>query len=434
MKRLLFVEKLMRWKLYPDVLRIPVLVVFTYILYLILFGDQAHGANPGLSLVWILWWALLPVLLVILGRFWCAICPFGTVGDWLRKIIRNDIHPPLFLKRHGVWFAYGFFIFILSIETLVQMDGSTSASSILIFTLFTMAIISGAFFRNKPWCRYLCPLGVTGGIFSRLRIIELTSDSSTCKDCKEIACIKGTINSEGCPMGLCMKKHDMDADCISCGRCFKNCPNDSPRIQIRSPVQGFIANIKLTEAESYFSSSFIGLSIALFLIKDYLVTINRTFGFEKTLWNEILAIFVMMGITFSFFYLFSVVIKPLTKKSQKHNFMFFGFFLAPFVFIFLFNIYSVREVLLNGATLYIHILKLIGLDFPVPSFQHLLSLQITHLIQGVLIMTGSIISILFFYNELKKVITKKERKKHIIAFSIFLTIITSFSIYLFLFL
>lgn len=114
--------------------------------------------------------------------------------------------------------------------------------------------------------------------------------------------------------------------------------------------------------------------------------------------------------------------------------MFFGFFLAPFAFIFLLNIYSVREVLLNGATLYIHIIKLIGLDLPVPSFHYLLSLQITHLIQGVLIMAGSVISILFFYNELKKVITKQERQKHIIAFSIFLTIITSFSIYLFLFL
>jgi ferredoxin len=434
MKRLRFVEKLMRWKFYPDILRIPVLFIFSYILYLMLFGDQAQGANPGLSLIWIFWWALLPLLLVLSGRFWCAVCPFGTVGDWLGKIIKNDIHPPLILKRHGVWFAYGFFIFILSIETLVQMDGSTSASSILLFSIFTMAIISGAFFRNKPWCRYLCPLGVTGGIFSRLRIIELTSDSKICKDCKEIACIKGTKISEGCPMGLCMKKHDMDADCISCGSCFKNCPNDSPRIQFRSPMKGFTANIRLTEAESYFSSSFIGLAIALFLIKDNLFTINRAFGFEKTVWNEILAIFVMMGITFSFFYLFSLVIKPLTKKSQKHNFMYFGFFLAPFVFIFLFNIYSVREVLLNGATLYIHILKLFGLDIHVPPFQYLLNLQITHLIQGVLIIAGCIISVLFFYHELNKIIANKERHKHILAFSIFLTIITSFSIYLVLFL
>ena len=129
MKRLQFAEKLMRWKLYPDILRIPVLFVFTYILYLILFGDQAKGANAGLSLVWILWWALLPVLMIVLGRFWCAMCPFGTVGDWLRKIIKNDIHPPLFLKRHGVWFAYGFFIFILMIFIVIIFYGLITSYS-----------------------------------------------------------------------------------------------------------------------------------------------------------------------------------------------------------------------------------------------------------------------------------------------------------------
>ena len=384
--------------------------------------------------MWVLLWSLQPIVFILFGRFWCGICPFSSAGDLVQKVVGNEIHPPLFIKKYGVWFAYSFFCVILVIETLVHMSGSTAASSILLLTIFTMAMISGAFFKRRTWCRYLCPLGVGGGVFSRLRIIKLSKDNKICNDCKEFECIQGTIDSKGCPMGLCVKKHDLDADCIACGNCLKNCPNDSPRIQLRSPVQGFLSNVKMNQAEAAFASSFIGLSIALYLIKDKLGEINRIFGFENDLWNRLLAISIFTGLSFLLFYLFSYLMRPITGQTHKHNFRFFGFFLIPYIYFALFNLTAIREVILNGGNLYYNFAIGIGMPLPITLIPPLISIQGMHVIQGMGILIGSIVSIVYCLYELTKAMNNNQRNKIIAVYSVFLVMITGFSIYLLLFL
>ncbi|MEI6456672.1 MAG: 4Fe-4S binding protein [bacterium] len=435
MKRLKSVEAILRWKWYPDIVRIPVFIGSFYLLYVLLFGEQAEGGNAGLSVMWVVMWSMLPVTFVLLGRFWCGICPFSKAGDLVQKMVGNEIHPPLFLKKYGVWFAYAFFIVILAIEALVHMPGSTAASSILLLAIFTMAMVSGALFKRRTWCRYLCPLGVGGGVFSRLRIIKMTKDNKLCSECKEFECLQGSEKYNGCPMGLCVKKHDMDADCISCGNCLKSCPNDSPRIELRSPVEGFLSNIRLSQAESAFASSFIGFSIALYLIKDYIGKMNRVVGFENIIWNELLVIIVFTGLSFSLFYIFSHIMRPVTRQSQKYNFRFFGFFLIPYIFFALVNLTSIHGVAFYGMTLY-HNLK-VAMGFPLHEgmVHHtpLLSAQVKHIIQGTGIITGSLISIIFCMVELQKALNTSQRNKIIAVFSIMLVAITGYILYLFLF-
>ncbi len=435
MKRLKFIEAIFRWKWYPDILRIPVFFGSIYLIYVLLFGDQAEGRNTGLSLIWVLLWAMQPIVFVLLGRFWCGICPFSTAGDLVQKMVGNEIHPPLFLKKYGVWFAYSFFFVILIIEALVHMAGSTAASCILIMSIFTMAMISGAFFRRRTWCRYLCPLGVGGGVFSRLRVIKLGKDNQICNECKEFECFQGNEKSKGCPMGLCIKRHDLDADCISCGNCLKNCTHGSPRIHLRSPVSGFLSNVKMNQAEAAFASSFIGFSIAIYLIKDFMGVLTRDFGFVDAAWNKLLIIILFSALSFSLFYSFSYIIQPVTRQSQKYNFRFFGFFLIPYMFFSLINLTAIHEVSLNGMTLYQNISMGMGLTSPKPLAHHpLVSQQVKHIIQGLGILAGSIISIVFCTQELQKALNNRQRNKIIAVFSFFLVMITGYSLYLFIFL
>ena len=89
MRRLKFIEAVMRWKWYPDIFRIPVLIGFFYLIYVLLFGEQAEGDNNGLSVMWVLLWALQPVLFVLFGRFFCGVCPFGYAGDAVQKMVGN---------------------------------------------------------------------------------------------------------------------------------------------------------------------------------------------------------------------------------------------------------------------------------------------------------------------------------------------------------
>ena len=420
-----------RW--YPDVLRIFMLLGSAYLMYVLLFGNQIKGQNTGLSVMWILLWSVQPLVFIFLGRFFCAICPFSTAGDLVQKLVGNELHPPLFLKKYGVWFAYLFFILILVIESLVHMSTSTSASSILLLSIFTMAILSGAFFRKRTWCRYLCPLGVGGGVFSRLRVVKLSKKNSVCGSCREFECIQGTEKVKGCPMGLCIKKHDLDADCVSCGNCLKSCPNESPFIELRSPIEGFLSNVKLNQAEAVFTSCFVCLSFALYLIKDYQAEIARFFGFHLQVMNDVSVILLFTSISFSLFLGFSYLVKPITRQSHSFNFRFFGFFLIPYIFFALFNLTSVHEVFQHGMILYFNLLNSIGIHVPTAVTRPLISLTGIHLIQGLLTFAGSALSVYYCLHELNKRKQDWHSYKTIAAFSIFLLMIAGYSL-VFLFL
>ena len=90
-------------RLYPALFAYPVLVVFGYILYSLLWGPAAASANLGTSLTWVLWWPLIPLAMFAMGRFWCAICPFGTTIDLVQKAAGLGRPVPPFLKKYGIW-------------------------------------------------------------------------------------------------------------------------------------------------------------------------------------------------------------------------------------------------------------------------------------------------------------------------------------------
>lgn len=47
-----------------------------------LAGTPAGNRNFGIVFVWIVWWALLMLLLVpFAGRLWCGICPIPAPGE-----------------------------------------------------------------------------------------------------------------------------------------------------------------------------------------------------------------------------------------------------------------------------------------------------------------------------------------------------------------
>src|SRR5579871_5300985 len=87
----------------------PVLTLITLFFFLLailsgLFGTPAGSRNFGIVFVWIVWWALLIILLVpFLGRFWCSICPLPAPGEWLqRRSIVNRV-PGKLHTRHWRW-------------------------------------------------------------------------------------------------------------------------------------------------------------------------------------------------------------------------------------------------------------------------------------------------------------------------------------------
>ncbi|MCP5050082.1 MAG: 4Fe-4S binding protein, partial [bacterium] len=85
--RFKIVRKLLKSRWFPLGLILFNLFVFTVILFAGFAGGNSTGNyNFGIMIVWILWWFLLMSFMVpIIGRFWCMMCPFPLIGDWLQR-------------------------------------------------------------------------------------------------------------------------------------------------------------------------------------------------------------------------------------------------------------------------------------------------------------------------------------------------------------
>ncbi|MDP3046484.1 MAG: 4Fe-4S binding protein, partial [Chloroflexota bacterium] len=210
---------------------------------------KAHD-NLGTALTWVLWWPLIPLIFLVLGRFWCAVCPFGTLSDLVQRFAGNNQPAPKFLRKYGIWIIDAAFILVTWGDHVFGIVESPWGSGVLLLLITTGVVISGAFWERRTWCRYLCFLGGISGNYSRTGMLALRGTPDKCAKCTVAACYKGNDKVPGCPMFEFPKTMDTNASCNLCGNCVKTCPNDSPRLTLRVPTQElwFIRKPKIDEA------------------------------------------------------------------------------------------------------------------------------------------------------------------------------------------
>ena len=95
---------LMRSGWYPGILQIPTAAVFILIVWQLMLGPESAHDNLGTALTWVLWWPQIPIIFLLFGRFWCAICPFATLTCVLShtKRLRGLLRPKIFIIRYFV--------------------------------------------------------------------------------------------------------------------------------------------------------------------------------------------------------------------------------------------------------------------------------------------------------------------------------------------
>ena len=244
------VRALMSSRWYPGIFQWPTLIVFAVIVYELILGPFSAHDNFGTAMTWVLWWPLIPIIFVVLGRFWCAICPFATISDLVQKFVGNHRPVPKFLKKYGIWIIDIIFILITWSDHVFGIVESPRGSGILLLGLTTGVVFSGAFWQRRTWCRYLCFLGGLSGNYARTGMLALRGTPKICTQCTAAACYKGTEQAPGCPLFEFPKTMESNANCNLCAYCVKNCPNDSIRLSLRLPTQElwFIRKPKLEEA------------------------------------------------------------------------------------------------------------------------------------------------------------------------------------------
>lgn len=232
------IKKFIQSKWYPLAFQIPVAIVFAFIVFELLVGPTSPNHNFGTAMTWILWWPMIPIVFVLLGRFWCTVCPFGTLNDLVQKFVGSNQPVPKFLKKYGIWLIDATFILITWSDHVFGIVESPRGSGVLLLMLTTGVVISGALWERRTWCRYLCFLGGLSGNYSRAGMLELKGTPEKCSKCKVAACYNGNEKAPGCPMFEFPRTMESVANCNLCGHCVKSCPNDSIKIAPRIPTKG----------------------------------------------------------------------------------------------------------------------------------------------------------------------------------------------------
>ena len=142
---------------------------------------------------------LLPIILrdemgISFPYFCKYICPAGMLEGGIPLLILNKA------MRPAAHFLYVWKFIIL-----------------LIVVLLSIVI-------NRPFCKYICPLGAFYGLFNRISFMQLSCNHETCVSCG--AC------SKVCKMQVDPVTNAISTECIRCGDCVKVCPANSLNLSL----------------------------------------------------------------------------------------------------------------------------------------------------------------------------------------------------------
>ncbi|WP_083665537.1 4Fe-4S binding protein [Tessaracoccus sp. ZS01] len=257
-----WVARMLRSRLYPGIIQVPVAMVFGLVAYQLLVGPDSAHDNAGTALMWVLWWPLIPIVFVLLGRFWCAVCPFGWLSDQVQKLVGVNQPVPAFLKKYGIWIIDASFLLITWADHVWGIVESPWGSGVLLLLLTSAVIVSGALFQRRTFCRYLCFLGGLSGNYARTGMVELRADSAICRTCKaRAACYNGNDKVAGCPLFTFPRTMDTNANCNLCANCIKACPNDAIQVRLRKPTSELWFINKPSVEESFLAMAIMGIVI-----------------------------------------------------------------------------------------------------------------------------------------------------------------------------
>ena len=221
-------------------------------------GPQNRAANPMLTLFWAWWWPLILLSYPLVGRLWCAICPFMVWGQIAQKLTpwHKKSWPHGDTDRWGAPVLAAGFAAILLWEEVWNLENTAWLSSCLLLLITAGAVIGSTVFEKRFWCRYLCPVGGMNGLFAKLSILELRAEAGTCSgSCSSYACFKGGpadgegLASEGCPLGTHPAHLSDNRNCVLCMTCTQACPNRSVQLRLRPPAADLQRTMQAPDGE-----------------------------------------------------------------------------------------------------------------------------------------------------------------------------------------
>jgi ferredoxin-type protein NapH len=206
-------------------------------------------------------WAVLPVIAIylIFGRAFCGwVCPMNFLFEMVDKVrvrgqeseVRSYAGYVIAGVLLGVSALIGIPFFTNYISHLTNffrlLTGSVFLASNLPVEPIVLAYSGGIivlllgldYFFPRLWCRVLCPVGKTYGLFNKVSLLKLKFKEGECGECSlcdQMCYMKVKIAKNIDQPGL------RDINCIYCGRCVEGCETKGRLIKMKLSTLSFRA-------------------------------------------------------------------------------------------------------------------------------------------------------------------------------------------------
>ncbi len=239
------IRRLLTHRAFQFALIFPNLFIFTLVILTGLLGTPVGNANFSIIFVWIVWWAVLIVLLIPLGaRLWCTMCPIPAVGEWVQRrgsLVARSPRRPLSLGKvwprplRNIWLQNFTFVAVASFSAVILTRPLVTGALLLGFMV--VALLLFLVFQRRAFCRYVCPVSGFIGLYATAAPVELrVKDPEVClRHCgiRGKECVKGSADGYGCPWMEYPGTLDRNSYCGLCTECLKTCPQDNLVLRTR---------------------------------------------------------------------------------------------------------------------------------------------------------------------------------------------------------
>ncbi len=421
-----FIGGLVKSRWYPGIFRWPTALVFLVIMYALLLGPTLASRNFGTAMTWVLWWPLIPLFFLLLGRFWCGICPFGTLNDVVQKFVGLNRPVPAFLKKYGIWMIDVAFILVTWGDHVFGVVESPWGSGLLMLLITTGVVVSGALWVRRTWCRHLCFLGGVSGNYSRTGILALRGTPEKCSQCKVAACYNGSASAPGCAMFEFPRTMDNNANCNLCGDCVKSCPNGSITLKPRFPTKELWLIRKPKFEVAFLAVVIMGIvfvqNITLLDIWGGMLTRLENFLHTESYYATFTVTFLIaMAIPIALLFLASFVARKSNGESLVQNFAKFGYAIIP-LDVAGHIAHNLFHLLAEGKSVFISGLIFVGHDPKDTSFSLVPNTAI-QIIQYILVVLGVAASLYVAYRIAGNHKQKKKVWSSVLPFAVLIVVL-----------
>jgi NosR/NirI family nitrous oxide reductase transcriptional regulator len=246
--------RLVRSRRFQFALILPNQIIFWAVILIGLAGTVVPGLNFGTAITWYVWFCLVFVMMVVIGRAWCAMCPFGGFAEWIqRRSLWRRTQKALGLGRPmpAAVATYGFLVSAATFLVLTYIEeffniagpGTPSDTSWMVVGIVASALVFFLVFERRSFCRYVCPLsGLIGTVGSMGAVAGFrTRDREVCLTCPTKDCMRGGEDGYGCPWYTWPGSADSNLYCGLCSECYKACPSGNVGLFVQRPLTSVVA-------------------------------------------------------------------------------------------------------------------------------------------------------------------------------------------------